>query len=380
MPRGTASASQTPDILTTLRLVNSGNGVFARRRRDTTKQRAPGRRALAGPLVCVLAALAAAIAVPATIAGPRQIALPAVDSTRLVPMGVYHGAGNTSAVSAFEQRLGRKVELAHDYVDKRSWKHMTNVAWMTRLWTKAGYSGRMVFTVPMIPDTGGTLKKGAAGKYNKHFRLLARRLVAQGQGGSTLRLGPEFNGRWFKWSMVVPNGGKLYARYWRQIVNTMRRVPGANFRFDWAVNSGSAWINNGKGQISAAKAYPGNKYVDFIGMDVYDQSWAVHRMSAKKRWSEFVNQKDGLKWHVRFAAARKKPMSIPEWGLVKRQDDHGGGDNPYFIRQMHKWIQRHQIAYHLYFESTDPNAQYGVFSGRFPRSAQSFVRLFGAGG
>jgi hypothetical protein len=359
--------------------VFSGNGASARRR-GSTGSSASRCRGLVGPLSFVLAALAAAISVPASIAGPKQIALPAVDSSRLVPMGVYHGAGNTSAVTQFEQRLGRKVELAHDYLDKRSWHRMTNVSWMTKLWTNAGFSGRMVFTVPMIPDTGGTLKNGAAGNYNKHFRLLARRLVAHGQGTATLRLGPEFNGRWFKWTMVVPNGGKLYARFWREIVTTMRSVPGANFKFDWAVNAGSAWVNNGRRQLSAAKAYPGNRYVDFIGMDVYDQSWAVHRKSATKRWNEFVNQKDGLNWHVNFAAARHKPMSIPEWGLVKRLDDHGGGDNPYFIAQMHKWIQRHQIAYHLYFESTDPNAQYGVFSGRFPRSAESFVRLFGTGG
>ncbi len=328
----------------------------------------------------MVVALAAAIAVPASVAGPRQIVLPAVDSTRVVPLGIYPGAGDAAAVTRFGQRLGRDVDLAHDYLDKRSWKRLTDVSWMTRRWTNAGFEGRMVFTVPMIPDTGGSLKSGAAGKYNKHFRRLARRLVAHGQGNATLRVGPEFNGRWFKWSMLVPNGGRRYARYWRQIVTTMRAVRGARFKFDWAVNAGSVWVNKGRRQLSAARAYPGNKYVDYIGMDVYDQSWSPNRNDAEKRWRETVTQKGGLNWHVRFAAAKGKPMSIPEWGLVKRRDDHGGGDNPYFISQMHDWIQRHQIAYHLYFEYSDPNAQYGVFSGQFPRSAENFVRLFGRGG
>jgi hypothetical protein len=352
-------------------------GVFARRQ-DPEDPRAQ-RRGLFGPIVFVLAALTASIAVPASVAGTKRVALPAVDSTRVVPMGIYHGAGNTSAVSLFEQRLGRRVELAHDYLDKRSWSRMTNISWMARRWTSAGFGERMVFTVPMVPDAGGTLKKGAAGRYNKHFRLLARRLVSHGQGTSTLRLGPEFNGRWFKWTMVVPNGGKLYGRYWRQIVDTMRAVPGAKFKFDWAPNAGSAWVGNGKRQLRAAAAYPGDRYVDYVGMDIYDQSWAPHRKSATKRWSEFVNQNDGLNWHAQFSAAHNKPMSFPEWGLVKRMDGHGGGDNPYFIEQMHKWIQTHRIAYHVYFESTDPNAQYGVFSGRFPRAAQSFIRFFGTG-
>ena len=73
-------------------------------------------------------------------------------------------------------------------------------------------------------------------------------------------------------------------------------------------------------------------------------------------------------------------MTFPEWGLVKRSDGRGGGDNPYFIRQMHRWIQTHNVAYHLYFESTDPNGEYRVFSGTFPKAAQSFVRYFGRPG
>jgi hypothetical protein len=356
-----------------------GKGGFARPSTVLPEPPEPRRRGLTGPLIVVFVMLAAAYAVPASIAGTPQIVLPAVDTARVVPMGVYHGPGNTSAVELFEQRLGRNVELAHDYLDKRSWKRMTNVGWMTKRWAAAGFSGRMVYTVPMVPDTGGSLKQGAAGRYNGHFRLLARRLVAGGQGNATLRIAPEFNGKWFKWTMDVPNGGALYARYWRQIVRTMRAMPGANFKFDWAVNAGSAWIDHGKRQLRAATAYPGDDVVDYIGMDVYDQSWAPHRRSATKRWKEFVNQVDGLNWQARFAAAHDKQMSFPEWGLVRRRDGHGGGDNPYFIAQMHNWIQTHQIAYHVYFESTDPNAVYGVFSGGFPRAAKSFVQFFGTG-
>jgi hypothetical protein len=46
--------------------------------------------------------------------------------------------------------------------------------------------------------------------------------------------------------------------------------------------------------------------------------------------------------------------------------------------KMHEWIQTHPVAYHLYFESRDPNGDYRVFSGRFPKAAESFVRCFGA--
>jgi hypothetical protein len=44
---------------------------------------------------------------------------------------------------------------------------------------------------------------------------------------------------------------------------------------------------------------------------------------------------------------------------------------------MYRWIALHPVAYSLYFESHDPNAQYAIFSGRFPSAAQHFVAYFG---
>jgi hypothetical protein len=73
-------------------------------------------------------------------------------------------------------------------------------------------------------------------------------------------------------------------------------------------------------------------------------------------------------------------MTFPEWGLAKRRDGYGGGDNPYFITQMRRWIGRHRVAYHLYFESRDPNGEYRVFSGKFPNAARQFVLEFGVPG
>ena len=109
-----------------------------------------------------------------------------------------------------------------------------------------------------------------------------------------------------------------------------------------------------------------------------DQSCAPHRNSARKRWKEFVNQHDGLKWHARFAAAHDKPMTFPEWGLVHRRDGIGGGDNSYFIAQMRRWIKRHKVAYQIYFNGRDPNAEYAISSGRFPKAEKRFLELFGA--
>ncbi|HWC25064.1 MAG TPA: glycosyl hydrolase [Solirubrobacteraceae bacterium] len=291
-------------------------------------------------------------------------------------LGVYAGAGNLDGVTSFEARLGRRVARVHDFLDKRSWASMLDLSWITERWRGGGFADRLVLTVPMIPDDGGTLAAGAAGQYNAHFRRLAEELVARGHGSAVLRLGPEFNGNWFAWTMHVPNGGALFATYWRQIVSTMRGVPGASFKFDWCANAGSSWIGGGQ-QLEAAEAWPGDGYVDYVGLDVYDQSWAPHRADPVARWNEYVNQRNGMAWHAAFAAAHGKPMTFPEWALADRADGMGGGDSPYFVEQMYRWIERHPVAYHIYFNSSDPNAEYALFSGRFPTAASRFVQYFG---
>lgn len=290
---------------------------------------------------------------------------------------MFAGSGDAGKVGAFSSRLGRPVAYAHDFLDKRTWNTMTDIQPAAQHWTDAGFGGRMVFSVPMFPDSGGTLAAGAAGEYNGYFRTLGQRLVAGGQAGATLRIGPEFNGKWFRWTIDQNDGPRLFVAYWRQIVATLRAVPGANFKFDWCANNGSAYANNGSGQLEAADAYPGDDVVDYIGLDVYDQSWSPNGGDPAVRWNEFLDLKNGLRWHANFAAAHGKPMTFPEWGLADRADGHGGGDNPYFIERMFEWIHHHNVAYSLYFEGTDPNGTYGVFSGRFPRAAQRFVDLFG---
>jgi hypothetical protein len=299
-------------------------------------------------------------------------------TSQAVPIGVYHGSAQTDKVAAFGRRLGRPVDLVHDYLGHRRWASIKDVYHIADRWRKAGFDGRTVITVPMLPDTGGTLADGAVGRYNRHFRELAQRLVAGGHEAATLRLGPEFNGGWFRWTINVRNGERHYAAYFRQIVRTMRSVRNQRFRFDWSPNAGSSYGGDDDRQLSAAGAYPGDRYVDFIGLDVFDQSWATNTSTPADRWKQLLRQRDGMHWHSRFANEHHKAMTFPEWGLVSRADGRGGGDNPYFIERMHDWIQTHPVAYHLYFESRDPNGDYRVFGGHFPKAAETFVGLFGA--
>src|SRR5207247_2060584 len=127
--------------------------------------------------------------------------------------------------------------------------------------------------------------------------------------------------------------------YWRQIVTTMRAsAPG--LRFDWCPTLGL-------GALPTDQAWPGDAYVDYVGSDVYDQAWEPGGGSipnAADRWNNLLTQPYGLNWLAEFAAAHGKQITLPEWGLIDRADGHGGGDNPLFIRQMHRWILDQHVA------------------------------------
>ncbi len=289
-------------------------------------------------------------------------------------LGVYAGPGSPEGVAKFENGAGRPVAIVHDALARENWANLIDIEYWTRKWTPTRHAGRIYYSVPMLPDTGGSLAAGAAGDYNNYFRTLAQRFVASGQGGATLRLGPEFNGNWFKWTINVPNGGANYAAYWRQIVTTMRSVQGANFKFDWCPNAGSSYVN-GK-QMKAETAWPGGAYVDYIGADIYDQSWLPNFRDPEARWKDFMNTGNGLKWHAAFAKAQGKPMTFPEWGIANRYDGQSGGDAPQFIEHMYSWIRANNVAFHMYFEWADPNADYRIFNGKTPKAAKRFRELF----
>ena len=292
-------------------------------------------------------------------------AAPAVGQAEL---GVYRGGGNTAGVAEFENWLGRPVTVAVDFLAQAKWSDIAAPTWWASRWGATPY--RVVYSVPMLPDSGGTLQQGAAGAYNTYFSQLAQTLAAHGESDAVIRIGWEFNGSWMKWN-AGPDPAAFIA-YWRQIVETMRAVPGSRFSFDWCPN-------RGQGSVAPERAYPGDAYVDYIGLDSYDTGWAAGWQDPVKRWDAMLAEAYGLRWHKQFAAQHGKQMSYPEWGLWIRDDGHGGGDNPYYIQKMREWIDANDVAYHSYFEYDAPDGEHRLMTGQFPQGAAAFRALFGPG-
>jgi len=310
-------------------------------------------------------------------AAPRPVAVaPAPHTAKTIPLGDFAGSGNPAGIAQFATTTGTHPTLASDYLLRTDgWNGMDGAggseSWMLSQWAGTGY--RLVLGVPIIPGgSGATLAQGATGAYNAYFTTLAQTLVNGGAANAVLRLGWEFNGDWYPWSVSSDADAQNFAAYWRQIVDTMRAVPGAQFSFLWNPNNGSSSSWN------LELAYPGSAYVDYVGSDVYDEYWGSD-FTPQASWSNAVNQTWGLNWLVNFAAAQNRPIAIPEWSVTVRSDGYGLGDDPYFIDQFSAWIAANNVAFTNIFSYNDTagGQDNDLTDGQFPNALAAFLATFG---
>jgi hypothetical protein len=307
------------------------------------------------------------VALAAAVGSCLQLRSEAPPSPRLdAGLGVYVGPAAVEDLRGFESWLGRDVGLVVDFISDTRWSDIAYPSWWAEAWSDV--DRRVVFSLPLLPRNDGTLAEGAAGRYDEVFAATSRTLIDSGHGDAIVRLGWEFNLDTSPWR--ASEDPEAFISYWRRVVDVMRAEEGAAFQFDWTTSAGPTAIN-------PEEVYPGDEYVDIIGLDAYDYVSDRAVIDPESRWTVIRTQDFGLEWHRDFAEARGKPLSFPEWGVWERPDGGGGGDNPLYIERMHSWFQEVDPAYHAYFEHRGEPGEHELQSGQFPRAAARFKELFG---
>ena len=135
----------------------------------------------------------------------------------------------------------------------------------------------------------------------------------------------------------------------------MRSVPGSHFTFEWNPTRGDLGVGN------LAQYYPGNQYVDDIGLDVYDLEQQTYP-GAKAEFRHMLTQRYGLNWLATFAAAHDKPIVLPEWGLglgtcsasgqpiTASGQQVCGGDNATWVNLMANGSTSHHVVEATYWD------------------------------
>ena len=248
-----------------------------------------------------------------------------------------------------------RTVLAKTGIVSRRWSRSPSLSARPRRQARPPYALKPgpSFVTPASPlpfmQTNRELENEARGAYAGRFRALARQLVADGEGDAVIRLGWEMNAPWYDWSQrrCPPSDPQCFARAWRTVVTAMRSVPGQRFRFLWCVyDTGS----------DPSPAWPGGGYVDLVGDDVFDWGGGLvgqyprHLDGSRDHqaaWDHLLTDPAGLNWLARFAAAKGKPVAIPEWGLAYQS--YGGGDDPLYVANMIAWQKAHHVAVSVYW-------------------------------
>jgi beta-mannanase len=323
--------------------------------------------------VCRVRVGMGAIACAAAMLALMMPSMSSAASTHSWKSGVFAGYGPWQD-EEFQAWRGATVQTATDYMEWSNWSEIEDPSWDIASWEQDP-NIKVVMTIPMWAATGGSLSAAAAGQYNTYYATMAKSLIAGGLGSSIIRLGWEFNGNWYPWSALNATEAAQYAAAWRQEVGAIKSVKGGHFTFDWSMTVDDGGIN-------PALAYPGDTYVDYIGMDVYD--WDEYTgLTGAQRWNDIVNNGYGLAWQASFAAQHKKPISFAEWALADNPSSPStsGGDDPAFIQNMYNWFSTHNTAFEDYFDTDANGDDFGMTTcnGEFPNATAKYLQLFGSG-
>jgi beta-mannanase len=177
---------------------------------------------------------------------------------------------------------------------------------------------------PWITNQIGTLESIAAGSYESYVTQFIQ--DAKDWGGPVLlRFAHEMNGNWYPWD-GYHNGASLaaaerYKNAWIYICNVKERLNADNVSLVWTPNNANlpdaSWnlISN---------YYPGDQYVDWIGMDGYN--WGVGD------WKSFSSVFGPI--YQELIALSSKPLMIGEFASAEQ-----GGDKANWITDAFSQIQ-----------------------------------------
>ena len=235
-------------------------------------------------------------------------------STLASTTAVYYGAwvpggySDISKLTAFEADAKKPVAIYHWY---QAWCSTCSPdfqpTWMNSI--------RNHGSIPMIswePDdwSKGTNQPAYSlaniinGTYDSYITKWAQAARAWGHP-FFLRFAWEMNGNWESWSEVTNgNSAGQYVRAWRHVHDIFTTNSVTNVTWVWSPN-----VENAQTPIPLAEVYPGDAYVDWIGIDGYNgrfSSWQTFAQIFTQTYNDLLQ------------ISSTKPMMIAETGCLEQ--------------------------------------------------------------
>jgi hypothetical protein len=249
---------------------------------------------------------AAAETTPDIAPAPGAIRLGVHDSSE----GRLGAPAEGSVLDEYAEMTGRTPEIVMDYsspteplltpieISNLEARHETPL--VTWQFFKSGWSG---------PPMG--LQEIAEGRYDSSFTEAAE-LAKELPFEVMIRPGHEMNGNWYPWA----GEPQAFVAAWRHIVDLFRQEGVDNVKWIW-----SPEVNHGNFPFD--QYYPGDQYVDYVGLDGYN--WGTNK-GRGTHW-ETLSEVFGPSYRdITFLSSR--PVILSEVGSGEE-----GGNKAQWIRE-----------------------------------------------
>jgi hypothetical protein len=259
----------------------------------------------------VVAVVAIILIMQATGKTDRGATSPAPSTGSGLALGVWSGQpwepGELDAVTSL---LGRAPSIFLTY---EGWDRAFHASDMQEIAQRG--AAHVLTWVP----TGYTLKSIVAGSHDAYIQDWASGAAAWG-GRIYLRPMHEMNGDWYSWGQGV-NGNTPadFIAAWRHIHDIFVAQGATNVRWVWSPN-----VRYGGG-LPLADLYPGDAYVDWLGLDGYN--WGLDPHLNRPAWQSF-DEIFGATYREVTGLAPGKPLMIAETGSTEN-----GGNKVQWILQ-----------------------------------------------
>jgi beta-mannanase len=174
---------------------------------------------------------------------------------------------------------------------------------------------------PTIDQPSYSLATITGGDHNSYIDSWASGLAAYGKP-VFMKFAHEMNGGWFPWGVGV-NGNEVgdFIDAWRHIYNRFANKGADNVRWVWVPNKVYDTI-----PATFAEVYPGDDYVDWIGMNGYNWGTAVYWESCpcRSKWESFSEVFDET--YDDLVAFADKPIMVGECAASEK-----GGNKAHWI-------------------------------------------------
>lgn len=204
-----------------------------------------------------------------------------------------------------ENFMGRHVAIVHWFQDWAS---------LGQLFPEELYACRDRGSVPMItwqPNDNYSngnpfpLRDIAAGKFDNHVATWAKGLASYGFP-VYLNFAQEMNANWFAWG-YEKNTPEEFIAAWRHVHDVFVGYGATNVQWIWA----PIWDNEAEAFRPISMFYPGDSYVDWLGMSVYN--FGSHDGLGWRWFSDLF----GPGYRRLQAINEEKPIMLTEWGTTE---------------------------------------------------------------